>query len=175
MRKLWVLVLIIVVAASGCNHAIDQFNSLVTDKVIGEAVEKIAKEDFYTEGYLAWHANLSARHAVYHNQFGEGWFDKVYASLEIGATVDATHSDSFWVARGGSVAIYQAQQKILEVCRERLRDPARLQKVYLKFKTPALREIKKQGAEKKFGQIIDQALPFFQGQMAEGASEYHPK
>ena len=108
---------------------------------------------------------MAARHAVYHRQFGEGWFDEVYASIAVfdNGVIDSSHWDTYWLERGGSKKTYRRYQKILNLCRKALKSPSLLQIAYMKKREKVIEEIKRQGATKKFQVMIDQALPYFEG------------
>ncbi|PIQ79058.1 MAG: hypothetical protein COV79_04435 [Parcubacteria group bacterium CG11_big_fil_rev_8_21_14_0_20_41_14] len=128
----------------GDKVAVNAIDGLVTDKVIEVAVKSFA-EDMRsnwsdTENYgVTWCAGMKARHAVFAENLGEGWFGLVYYNRT------------------------DFRERAMKIAREALDTPEELRAAYSIYKTKLVSEIRKNGISNEVRSLGVEILPYFGG------------
>lgn len=146
-RRIGFVLLAIGLIVTACKKEEAQLSiqNLITDKVIEVAVASLAKDMgnphfSYVETYgIIWISGVSARHAVFAEHLGKGWFDQVY--------YDRT----------------DFRKRAMDLARESLDTPEELWAVYLAHKDKLVKEIKKHGLEHEVALRAQAILPHFRG------------
>lgn len=124
-----------------------ELDRLITDKVIEAAVDSLAADirngrngswSYAKEYGPTWTAGMKARHAVFAEHLGKGWFDLVYDRLDKGF-----------------------RDYAMQTARESLDTPEELRAAYLRHKAKVIAEIRKQGIQNEVAGYAAYALPYF--------------
>lgn len=150
--------------------AVPAFSAIATPEVVDGAVEGFIGS--FMMGDEAWHrldwANKWLRHEVFARQLGAGWYGRMYAA-QMGRGY-ASPATLYAVIGGEERGIpYQPElvgwrRRVMEVARDYLRDPDRLEATYRRLKSPLIAAIKsdRRTYTSAKARLEGDIIPFFQ-------------